>query len=88
MAKETTKTKTSKVADGAAGCSGPVVIEPNRLYTRKEVAALFDCSLDTINRYRRNRGMPFGNPTPGRVLGKQLIDWLKTARKHKSAAAN
>lgn len=86
MTKDSAKKKTRKVADDTAGCNGPVVIEPHRLYTRKEVAALFDCSLDTINRYRRNRGMPFGNPTPGRVLGKQLIDWLKTARKRTDAA--
>ncbi len=66
----------------------PAVIEPNRLYSQPEVAELFGCCVETVKRYRRNRGMPFGNPTPGRVLGKQLIDWLKTARKHKSAAAN
>lgn len=74
-----------KKAMAKAKTESPVVIDPNRLYTRNEVADLFGCCTETINRYRRNRGMPFGNPTPGRVLGKQLIDWLKTARKRTTA---
>jgi excisionase family DNA binding protein len=65
------------------------VIEPNRVYSREEVAEILNVSLSTVKRLIRARRLRVSQPPGMRrvlILGQSVLDMIADTETHAAAA--
>lgn len=59
-------------------------IDPDAVYTRKNVAAILERRQETFSRWAKRHGLKFSQRRGGYITGRALLDWID----NRNAAAN